>query len=227
MLEYVKYRKSLVSKGKKRSSVATPTSAPPSVSPVTDSARPSQVASPVSSIPSFASEEGLKSLMHSVLASLLSQPSSLGSNPFVAAPSAEAPNVSHSGSAGGSQDDNLLRGRPVCSFWYGASAPSRGFNPPPPNPHVYMCVASVSLASGVGVGVGARDSLPSSLGHLSDSFRQDLGHSLVRDAPGFDNNVFPTIRLPEYLISTVLFARQNTSYTHTHTHRWKRVSIPL
>ena len=29
---------------------------------------------------------------------------------------------------------------------------------------------------------------------------------------------FPIIRLPEHLISTVLFARQNTSYTHTHTH---------
>ena len=28
---------------------------------------------------------------------------------------------------------------------------------------------------------------------------------------------FPIIRLPEYLISTVLFARQDTSYTHTHT----------
>ena len=26
---------------------------------------------------------------------------------------------------------------------------------------------------------------------------------------------FPIIQLPEYLISTVLFARQNTSYTHT------------
>ena len=103
VLECVKYRESLVSKGKKRSSVATPTSAPPSVSPsatpVTYSAWPSQVASPVSGIPSFASEEGLKSLMHSVLMSFLSQPSSLGSNPFVAAPSTEVPNVSHSGSA--------------------------------------------------------------------------------------------------------------------------------
>ena len=55
MLKYLKHHKSLVSKGKKRSSVATPTSAPPSVSPsvalVQDSASPSQEASPVSSFP--------------------------------------------------------------------------------------------------------------------------------------------------------------------------------
>ena len=31
--------------------------------------------------------------------------------------------------------------------------------------------------------------------------------------------VFPIIQLPEYLISTVLFTHQNTSYTHTH--QWK------
>ena len=31
------------------------------------------------------------------------------------------------------------------------------------------------------------------------------------------NIKFPIIQLPEYLISTVLFVRQNTSYTHTHT----------
>ena len=65
--------------------MATPTSAPPSVSlsaaTVQDSASPSQVIPPVSSIPSLASEEGLKSLVHSVLASFLSQPTlSLGSN---------------------------------------------------------------------------------------------------------------------------------------------------
>ena len=118
MLEYVKHQKSLVSKGRKRSSVATPTSTPPSVSPsaapVQDSVSLSQVVPPVSSIPSLASEEGLKSLVQSVLVSFLSQPNlSLGSNPFVAAPSAEVPNVSNIGSAGGSEDDNLMRGRPV------------------------------------------------------------------------------------------------------------------
>ena len=101
MLEYLKHRRSLVSKGKKRSSVATPTSAPPSVLPsvalVEDSASPSQVASPVSAIPSLASEEGLKFFVLSVLASFLSQLTlSLGTNP-----AAEVPSVSRSGSAGG------------------------------------------------------------------------------------------------------------------------------
>ena len=54
MLEYLKHRKSLVSKGKKRSSVATPTSASPSVlpsvTPVKVSVSASKVASPVSAI---------------------------------------------------------------------------------------------------------------------------------------------------------------------------------
>ena len=107
--------------------------------PVTDSARPSQVASPVSAIPSPASEEGLKSLMHSILASFLSQPSSLGSNPFVAAPSAEVPNVSHSGSAGGSQDDNLMRGCPVAPSGM-VPPPHQEDNPPPPTPPMCMCL---------------------------------------------------------------------------------------
>ena len=72
MLEYLKHRKSLVAKGKKHSSVATPTSSAPSVSP---SATPvsvsvsASVASPPSSLPSLASEEGLKNFVHSVLAS--------------------------------------------------------------------------------------------------------------------------------------------------------------
>ena len=128
MLDYLKHQKSLVSKGRKCSSVATPTSASPSVSPsvtpVQVSASISQVASPVSSVPSLTSEEGLKSYVHSVLASFLSHPSvSLGTNPFLATPSAEVPNVSLSGSAGGSEGENLMRGRP--------SAPS-GMVPPPP-----------------------------------------------------------------------------------------------
>ena len=74
----------------------------PSAAPVQDSASSSQVVPPVSSISSLASEEGLKSFVHSVLASFLSQPTlSLGSNLFVAAPAAEVPNVSTIGSAGG------------------------------------------------------------------------------------------------------------------------------
>ena len=75
MLEYLKHRKSLVSKGKKRSTVATPTSSSPSVSPSVTPVRVSaSVASPPSSLPSLASEEGLKNFVHSVLASFLSQP---------------------------------------------------------------------------------------------------------------------------------------------------------
>ena len=106
MLEYLKHRKSFVSKGKKCSSMVTPTSASPSVSPsvtlVKVSVSSSKVASLVCSLPSLSSEEGLKTFVHSVLASFLSQPSSsLGSNPFLPAPSAEVPDVSRSGSAGG------------------------------------------------------------------------------------------------------------------------------
>ena len=133
----------------------------PSAAPVHYSASPSQVVPPVTSIPSLASEEGLKSLVQSVLASFLSQPTlSLGSNPFVAAPSAEVPNVSNIGSAGGSKDDNLMRGSSV--------APS-GMVPPPIQedslpPNVNVSVASSYLHSGVGVGVGVRAPLHPSVG---------------------------------------------------------------
>ena len=106
MLKYLKHRKSLVSKGKKRSTVVMPTSASPSVSPsvtpVKVSVSASKVASPASSLPSLASEEGLKTVVHSVLAFFLLKPSSsLGTNPFLPAPSAEVPDVYRSGSAGG------------------------------------------------------------------------------------------------------------------------------
>ena len=136
MLEHLKHGKSLVSKGKKHSLVATPTSASPSVSPsvtpVQVSASSSQVASTVSSIPSLASEEGLK-FVHSVLVSLLSQPSvSLGTNPFIPASSAEVPDMSRSGSAGGSEGDNLLRGRPVAPSGMVPPPPQEDVCPPPP-----------------------------------------------------------------------------------------------
>ena len=51
-----------------------------------------------------------------MLASFLSQPASplsLGINPSFPAPSAEVPDVSRSGSTGGSDGDNLMRGRQV------------------------------------------------------------------------------------------------------------------
>ena len=98
MQDYSKHRKSLVSKGKKKSSVATPTSSAPSVPP---SAMPTcvSVAPPTPTLTSIASDDCIK-----VLASFLSQPAtqlSIGSNPFISAPMAEVPNVSHHGSTGG------------------------------------------------------------------------------------------------------------------------------
>ena len=73
MLEYLKHRKSLVAKGKDRSSVATPTSSAPKVSPsATPVSVSASVASPSISLPSLASEEGLKNFVQSVLVSFLS-----------------------------------------------------------------------------------------------------------------------------------------------------------
>ena len=70
MLEYLKHRKSLVAKGKKRSSVATPTSSAPSLSPsATPVSVSAGVASPSTSLPSLASEGGLKNFVQSMLAS--------------------------------------------------------------------------------------------------------------------------------------------------------------
>ena len=185
MLEYLKHIKSLVSKGKKRSNVAMLTSASPSVlpsvTPVSVSAI--KVASSASSLPSLASEEGLKTFVHSVLASFLSQPSSsLGTNPFLPAPSAEVPDVSRSRSAGGSEGNNLMKGRPV--------APSGMVPPPieedvisPPNVSVHVSVACGTVSSMDGVGALG---LPNpSLGQFSDPYRQDLGQSHARGAPGF------------------------------------------
>ena len=193
MLEYLKHRKSLVSKGKNRSSVATPTYASPSVSPsvtpVKVSVSASKVASPVSTLPSLASEEGLKTFVHSVLASFLSQPSSsLGTNPFLPAPSAEVLDMSCSGSAGGSEGDNLMRGRLAAPS--GVVPPPIQDNvisplpPPSPNVSVHVSVASGTVGSGGRVGV-LGPSIPS-LGQFSDPYQQDLVQPRVRGAPSFD-----------------------------------------
>ena len=105
--DYLKHRKSLVSKGKKKSSVATPTSSSPSVplsaTPPTPAVSVS-VAPPTPTLTSIASDQSINDYVHSVLASFLFQPASqisIGSNPFVSAPMAEVPNVSHRGSTGG------------------------------------------------------------------------------------------------------------------------------
>ena len=105
MEDYLKHCKSLVSKGKKKSSVATPASSAPSVPPSpTPPSTSVRVAPPTLTLTSIASNEIIKEYVHSVLASFLSQPASqfnLGSNPFFSAPMAEVPNVSHRGSTGG------------------------------------------------------------------------------------------------------------------------------
>ena len=83
----------------------------------------------------------MKTFVHFVLASFLSQPVSplsLGIDPSFAAPLAEVPDMSCSGSAGGSDGDNLMRGRQV--------TPS-GMVPPPlddviSSPNISMPVCS-------------------------------------------------------------------------------------
>ena len=114
---------------------------PPSATPPTPSVSVS-VAPPTPTFTSIASDQSIKEYVHSVLASFLSQPVSqfsLGSNPFVSAPMAEVPNVSHRGSAGGSDVESLLRGRQV--------APS-GMVPRPQEDVISSPIMSVSVASG-------------------------------------------------------------------------------
>ena len=91
--------------------------------------------------------------------------------------------MSGSVSAGGSEGNNLMRGRPV--------APSGVVLPPiqedvisPPNVSVHVSLASDPIDSGGGLGVMG-PSHPS-LGQFSDLNRQDLGQSRVRGAPGYD-----------------------------------------
>ena len=96
----------------------------------------------------------MKAFVYSVLASFLSQPASplsLGITPSFPAPSAEVPDVSRSGSTGGSDGDNLMRGRQV--------TPS-GVVPSPiedvissPNISMLVSLASGSVSGMGGVGV--------------------------------------------------------------------------
>ena len=105
MQDYLKPRKSLVSIGKKSSSVATPTSSSPLVPPSATPPTPAvSVAPPSPTLTSIASDQSIKDYVHSVLASFLSRPASqfsLGSNPFVSVPMAGVPDISHRGSTGG------------------------------------------------------------------------------------------------------------------------------
>ena len=107
MADYLRHRKSLVSKGRKPKSVTTASSSSPSVPP---SATPSTaVASPTPNLSSIADDEKIKSYVLSMLSTLLSQPdsqASLGINPFLSAP-LEVPNIPPPGSTGGSGSESL------------------------------------------------------------------------------------------------------------------------
>ena len=99
--EYVRRKRSLVSKGRKPK-VSTPSASTPSVPPSESPPVVSQEATP--SLSSIADDEKLKTYVHSFLASMLSQSSgqvSLGSNPFFSAPSVEVSDIPSRGSTGG------------------------------------------------------------------------------------------------------------------------------
>ena len=144
MAEYLCHRKSLVSKGKKSSSVTTPSSSSPSVPP---SATPIvATSSPSPSLSSIADDEKIKQYVHSVLANLLSQQSSqasLGSNPFLTAP-LEVPDIPPPGSTGGRGSESLKR----CRF-----ASPTGVVPPAKDddvmPPINVCVPCTVASWGV------------------------------------------------------------------------------
>ena len=141
MAGYVRHKKSLVSKGKKPK-VTTPSASTPSVTP---SASPtvSQDSSP--SLSSIADDEKIRSYVQSVLASMLSQPSSqisLGSNPFFSAPSVEVPDIPSRWSTGGRCAESQIRGR--------ISSPS-GVVPPPSQDVIPPMPVSVSQVDSVGL----------------------------------------------------------------------------
>ena len=70
MQDYLKHRKSLVSTGKKKSSVATPTYSSPSVPPSATPPTPAvSVAPPNHTLMSIASDQSINDYVHSVLTS--------------------------------------------------------------------------------------------------------------------------------------------------------------
>ena len=100
MANYLRHRKSLVSKGKKKLSVTAASSSSPSVPP---SATPSVASASPAPTLSCIADEKIKTYVPSVLANLLSQQSSqvsLGNNPFFSAP-LEVPDLPHRGLLGG------------------------------------------------------------------------------------------------------------------------------
>ena len=103
---YVRHKRQLISKCRKPK-VTTPSVSTPSMTP-SESPPITQIATP--SLTSIADNEKLKSYVHSFLVSMLSQSSgqvSLGTNPFISAPSVEVTNLPPQGSTGGKIIENL------------------------------------------------------------------------------------------------------------------------
>ena len=136
MSEFVRYKRSLASKGKKPK-VATPSTSSPSVTPSASPTVVCQVFSPY--LLSIADDYKINSYVHSALASMLSQPSgqvTLGSNPFLSAPSVEVPDIPSRGPTGGRCAESLSSRLDFVSFWCGASILSRRCHAP----HYCMCM---------------------------------------------------------------------------------------
>ena len=160
---YVCHKRSLISKSREPK-VTTPSASSASVTP-SESPSLSQVVTP--SPPSLADDEKLKNYVHSFLASMLSQQSgqvSLGSNPFVSAPSVEVPYLPPRGSTGGKTTESLSS----------RSIESPGVVPLPPQDDV-MAPTYVSVSRMSSVGLAGVSGVPSPSLGVSDpiSGRQD------------------------------------------------------
>ena len=150
MNDYVRHKRSLISKSRKPK-ITTPSVSTPSVTP-SESPPVSQVATP--SLTSIADDEKLKSYVQSFLASMLNQSSgqvSLGSNPFISAPSVEVPDLPPQGSTGGKIAESLSS-RSV-------ESPS-GVVPPSPQEDV-MPPTHVSVSNVSSVGLAGVSRVPS------------------------------------------------------------------
>ena len=139
MQEYIKHRKTLVSKGKKKPVSTAPSSplVPPAVS-----TRASVVSSP--SLPSLSDDDKLRDYVHSVLSSFLSQSGSVGIDQFsFPAPTVvpdSAPPVR--GATRGLWADILNRGR--LTEPSGMVSPTQEENPP------IMCPCMMLIMIGLG-----------------------------------------------------------------------------
>ena len=159
MNEYVRHKRSLISKSRKPK-VTTPSASSASVTP-SESPYLSQVVSP--SPTSLADDGKLKNYVHSFLASMPSQQSgqvSLGSKPFVSAPSVEVPDLPSRGSTGGKTAESLSSRSVESPF---------GVVPPPPQDDV-MPPTHVSASRMSSVGLAGVSGVPSPSLGVSDPF---------------------------------------------------------